>query len=82
MSVGFRSLLAGVLGRYEGLAALPVTTIADEFGTNARILNIWGNVQHSIGEFDRDAQIGENDKLNNIGSSGAHGVGVNDNPGE
>lgn len=78
MTGGLRSLLARWLGGASapsGTPPPPVTTIADEFGFNTRILNAGMNTKHALGAEDEDVSIGENALIRNTWRNTMHSVG-------
>lgn len=79
MSAGFRSLLAGVVGRFASSAsAPPVTTILEPDGFSTSVTNVWENVPNSLGSSDEIVQTGYNAKGNNLQSNKSSGIGFHD----
>ena len=83
MSSGFKSILAGVIGRFASNSSSPppVTTILEPDGFSTAVTNVWENVPNSLGSSDLDVQTGYNAKGNNLQSNKSSGIGFHDTPG-
>ena len=83
MTAGFKSLFAGVLGRFASNSSSPppVTTILEPDGFSTSVTNVWENVPNSLGRSDEIVQTGYNAKGNNLQSNKSSGIGFHDNPG-